>query len=108
MTSPTCPVATADQTPWTLIGPVLPGDTPRRQTLAAGTYPDWNATASTSPAAGCCRTASGIRPILDARYVPGAVPTVPDRDLAVGADHVLSAVMIGANRSIWAGPARSG
>ena len=41
---PDLPVATADQTPWTLVGPVLPGDHPApTPTLAAGTYPDWNA-----------------------------------------------------------------
>ncbi|GMA37568.1 carbohydrate-binding protein [Demequina litorisediminis] len=30
--------------PWTLIGPVLPGDTPAPlPTLPAGTYPEWDA-----------------------------------------------------------------
>ncbi len=42
---PDIPVASADLTPWTLIGPVLPGETPApTPTLPAGTYPEWNAT----------------------------------------------------------------
>ena len=42
---PDIPVASADLTPWTLIGPVLPGETPApTPTLPAGTYPDWTAT----------------------------------------------------------------
>ena len=40
---PDIPVASADLTPWTLIGPVLPGETPApTPTLPAGTYPEWN------------------------------------------------------------------
>ena len=39
-------VLDADQTPWTLIGPVLPGETPIPiPTLPAGSYPEWNGTA---------------------------------------------------------------
>ncbi len=39
---PDDPVATADQTPWQLLGPVLPGDKPApKPTLPAGTYPEW-------------------------------------------------------------------
>jgi chitinase len=42
---PDDPVATADQTPWQLLGPVLPGDRPTpRPTVAAGTYPEWSRT----------------------------------------------------------------
>ncbi len=40
---PDTPVSTADATPWTLIGPVLPGDTPApTPTLPADTYPEWD------------------------------------------------------------------
>lgn len=39
---PDNPVLNAWETPWLLIGPVLPGETPIEQpTLPAGTYPDW-------------------------------------------------------------------
>jgi chitinase len=42
---PDAPVAQPTDTPWTLIGPVLPGETPApTPTLPAGTYPDWTAT----------------------------------------------------------------
>ena len=42
---PDAPVASADQTPWTLIGPVLPGEHPvPTPTVKVGTYPEWNAT----------------------------------------------------------------
>ncbi len=41
---PDAPVAAASDTPWTLIGPVLPGDHPLpTPTVPAGTYPVWNA-----------------------------------------------------------------
>ena len=76
---PDLPVATADQTPWTLIGPVLPGDTPApTPTLPAGTYPEW-ARAEVYVA--------GSRVMLDgvgyqAKYwtqgnQPGALPATP-------------------------------
>ncbi len=43
---PDNPVLQQWQTPWTLIGPVLPGEKPIPQpTLPAGTYPDWSGTA---------------------------------------------------------------
>jgi chitinase len=43
---PDAPVANPSDTPWTLIGPVLPGEHPAvTPTLPAGTYPDWSATA---------------------------------------------------------------
>jgi chitinase len=43
---PNAPVSAASATPWTLIGPVLPGDHPApTPTLAGGTYPTWSATA---------------------------------------------------------------
>jgi chitinase len=43
--TPDQPVATASDTPWTLIGPVLPGEHPApTPTVAAGTYPQWSAT----------------------------------------------------------------
>jgi chitinase len=43
---PDAPVTAASATPWTLIGPVLPGDHPApTPTLSVGTYPAWNATA---------------------------------------------------------------
>ena len=39
---PDNPVLNAWETPWTLVGPVLPGETPIPQpTLPAGTYPNW-------------------------------------------------------------------
>lgn len=42
---PDTPVASAYETPWTLIGPVLPGEHPQpTPTLSAGTYPQWSAT----------------------------------------------------------------
>ena len=43
---PDDPVLQSWQTPWTLIGPVLPGEKPIPQpTLPAGTYPTWSGTA---------------------------------------------------------------
>lgn len=43
---PDAPVATAADTPWTLIGPVLPGEHPAAvPTVSPGTYPRWSATA---------------------------------------------------------------
>jgi len=77
---PDQPVATADQTPWTLIGPVLPGDTPApTPTLPAGTYPEWSPTEV---------YVAGSRVLHDgvgwqARFwsqgdLPGAAPTSPD------------------------------
>jgi chitinase len=45
--TPDSPVLQAYQTPWELIGPVLPGEKPIPQpTLPAGTYPDWSGTVS--------------------------------------------------------------
>jgi chitinase len=42
---PDAPVSTVAQTPWTLIGPVLPGEHPAPQpTVSAGTYARWSAT----------------------------------------------------------------
>ena len=39
------PVANAGDSPWALVGPVLPGDTPAPlPTLPAGTYPEWEPT----------------------------------------------------------------
>lgn len=41
---PDAPVTSAADTPWTLIGPVLPGEHPApTPTLSAGTYPTWSA-----------------------------------------------------------------
>ncbi len=43
--APDTPVATQYDTPWTLIGPVLPGDTPAPlPTVAPNTYPEWDPT----------------------------------------------------------------
>jgi len=43
--APDTPVANAKDSPWTLLGPVLPGETPAPMpTLPAGTYPQWNPT----------------------------------------------------------------
>ncbi len=45
--TPDDPVLQSWQTPWELIGPVLPGEKPIQQaTLPAGTYPDWAGSAS--------------------------------------------------------------
>jgi len=44
---PDSPVLQTYQTPWQLIGPVLPGEKPIPQpTLPAGTYPNWSGTAT--------------------------------------------------------------
>lgn len=41
--TPDAPVAAPSDTPWTLIGPVLPGEHPvATPTLKAGTYPNWS------------------------------------------------------------------
>jgi chitinase len=45
--TPDAPVSSVSQTPWELIGPVLPGEHPRpTPTMSAGTYPDWSPTAT--------------------------------------------------------------
>lgn len=42
--APDTPVATAADSPWTLVGPVLPGDRPAPlPTLPEGSYPQWDA-----------------------------------------------------------------
>ncbi len=42
---PDAPVSSASATPWTLVGPVLPGEHPApTPTLSVGTYPAWSAT----------------------------------------------------------------
>jgi chitinase len=44
---PNDPVHHGDKTPWTLIGPVLPGDKPKPEMVVpAGTFPDWAAATS--------------------------------------------------------------
>jgi chitinase len=44
---PDNPVLNSWQTPWTLVGPVLPGETPIPvPTLPAGTYPNWSGTST--------------------------------------------------------------
>lgn len=78
---PDLPVASANESPWTLIGPVLPGDTPvPTPTLPAGTYPEWNAT--DVYVAGSRVLHDGIG--WQARFwsqgdVPGAPPAGPDK-----------------------------
>lgn len=78
---PDLPVATADQSPWTLIGPVLPGDTPvPTPTLPAGTYPDWNADEVYNAGSRVLHDGIGWQ----ARFwtkgdVPGTPPTSPDK-----------------------------
>ncbi|WP_205849743.1 hypothetical protein [Nakamurella flava] len=77
---PDLPVATAAQSPWTLIGPVLPGDTPvPTPTLPAGTYPDWNADEVYNAGSRVLHDGIGWQ----ARFwtkgdVPGTPPTNPD------------------------------
>ncbi|HEV7206091.1 MAG TPA: hypothetical protein VGN18_15905 [Jatrophihabitans sp.] len=45
--TPDAPVAASTDTPWTLIGPVLPGEHPApTPTVSAGTYPQWSAAAT--------------------------------------------------------------
>lgn len=45
--TPDNPVLQSWQTPWELIGPVMPGETPIKQaTLPAGKYPDWTGDAN--------------------------------------------------------------
>ncbi len=79
---PDTAVATADQTPWTLIGPVLPGDTPApTPTLPAGTYPQWDP--KTVYVAGSRVLQDGIG--WQAKYWtqgdrPGAIPASPTDD----------------------------
>jgi chitinase len=47
--APDTPVALAQDSPWTLLGPVLPGDTPAPlPTLPAGSYPQWDGAAAYS------------------------------------------------------------
>jgi chitinase len=78
---PDLPVASANQSPWSLIGPVLPGDTPvPTPTLPAGTYPEWSPT--DVYVAGSRVLHDGIG--WQARFwsqgdVPGAPPTSPDK-----------------------------
>jgi chitinase len=44
---PDSPVLQAWETPWELVGPVLPGEKPVHQaTVPAGTYPEWSGTAT--------------------------------------------------------------
>jgi len=80
---PDLPVATADRTPWTLIGPVLPGDHPApTPTLPPGTYPEW--TATDVYVAGSRVLYQGVG--YQAKYwtqgnVPGAVPQSPTESL---------------------------
>ncbi|NTV38626.1 MAG: glycosyl hydrolase family 18, partial [Demequinaceae bacterium] len=41
--APDTPVTNSQDSPWTLLGPVLPGDTPAPlPTLPAGSYPQWD------------------------------------------------------------------
>ncbi|MBC7550174.1 MAG: hypothetical protein H7269_04610 [Cellulomonas sp.] len=43
--APDTPVASVESSPWSLLGPVLPGDTPAPlPTVPEGTYPAWDAT----------------------------------------------------------------
>jgi len=43
--APDDPLADSDSWPWTLVGPVLPGETPYPQpTVPPGTYPEWSPT----------------------------------------------------------------
>jgi chitinase len=78
---PDLPVASANQSPWSLIGPVLPGDTPvPTPTLPAGSYPEWSPT--DVYVAGSRVLHDGIG--WQARFwsqgdVPGAPPTSPDK-----------------------------
>jgi len=58
--APDMPVANAGDSPWTLVGPVLPGDTPAPlPTLPAGTYPQWE---PTQAYAGSARVQVGLVP----------------------------------------------
>lgn len=76
---PDAPVTSTDQTPWALIGPVLPGEHPApTPTLAAGVYPTWNPTAVY--VAGSRVMLNGVG--YQAKWytqgdLPGRVPTTP-------------------------------
>jgi len=76
---PDLPVATADQTPWTLLGPVLPGDRPAPlPTLAPGTYPDWTATDVYVAGSRVLQDGVGYEAKFWTRGdVPGAIPQSP-------------------------------
>jgi chitinase len=76
---PDTPVATADQTPWTLIGPVLPGEHPApTPTLPAGTYPDWSPTGVYVAGARVLYEGVGYQAkFWTTGDVPGAIPSAP-------------------------------
>ncbi len=86
---PDIPVATADLTPWTLIGPVLPGETPApTPTLAGGHLPgverDGRLCRRQSGAAGRSRLPGEV---LVAGHNAGCAAEQAGRNLAVGTDH---------------------
>ena len=60
---PSATVANSWDTPWTLVGPVRPGDVPfTPTTLAPGTYPDWDHDALYAAGTGCSTAACRTRP----------------------------------------------
>jgi chitinase len=73
--APDTPVASAQDSPWTLLGPVLPGDTPAPlPTLPAGSYPQWS---STQAYVAGSRVQLGLVPYEAKWWSQGQQPGVP-------------------------------
>ena len=79
--APDTQVAKPEDTPWRLLGPVLPGESPAPlPTLPPGTYPQWAPPPSTRRGRGCrstsCRTRrSGSHKVRSP--IPGVAPSRP-------------------------------
>lgn len=72
--SPDTPVAATSDTPWSLIGPVLPGEHPKlTPTMKAGTYPTWSVSATYRAGARVLYKGGGYQAKW---YTHGAVPGI--------------------------------